>query len=305
MKEYLALQYTITNRRFKDAGIEPILAYIILTIGFFGLSIYLFMKTEFAQYIYIFSAFTLVAKLSETQRTEFLKICFGNLQLKKIRIIENLICILPFLAFMVFKLLFLSVAVLLILSVILALVNFQTTYNYTIWTPFSKHPFEFTIGFRNTFYLFFVAYILTLIAISVNNFNLGLFAMLLVFATTLSFYSKPENEYYVWTYRLNANHFLFEKTKTAMLLTSYLVLPIVVILSIYFTQTIGLLLIFFLVGSGFLILIIVTKYSTYPKEINIPEGLLLALCIWFPPVLIFLIPFLFLKAKKSLNYLLK
>lgn len=305
MKEYFVLQYIMTNRRFKDIGVDPIFAYTILIIGFFGLSTYLFYKTEFAKYIYLFFALTLIVKLSETRRTEFINICFGDTQLKKIRITENLICSIPFIVFLLYKQLFLSVVLLLILTTVLAFLNFRTTLNFTIWTPFSKRPFEFTTGFRNTFYLFFIAYSLTLIAAAVNNFNLGLFAMLLVFATTFSFYLKPENEYYVWIYNLNAKDFLISKMKTAMLFSSSLALPIAMALSIFFQQNIGLLLLFFLVGWAFLIFIIVTKYSTYPDEINIPQGLLLAFCILFPPILIFLIPYLFLKSKNRLNSLLK
>jgi hypothetical protein len=219
----------MTNRRFKDTGFEPLLAYPLLTIGFIGLSIYLFNKTEFAVYVYLLSALTLIGKLSETRRTEFLKICFGDIQLKKIRITENLARSMPFFAFLLYKQLFLFAGFLLALTTILALVNFRTTLNFTIWTPFSKRPFEFTTGFRNTFYLFFVAYVLTFIAISVNNFNLGVFAMLLLFATTLSYYTKPENEYYVWTYNSNPRQFLFSKIKTAILFSSSLALPIVLV----------------------------------------------------------------------------
>jgi hypothetical protein len=92
VKEYFGLQCKMINRKFKDSGLEPLLAYILLTALFVGLSVLLFRKTEFAEYIYLFVAFTFVGKLSETKRTEFLKICFGDRQLKKIRIVENLIC---------------------------------------------------------------------------------------------------------------------------------------------------------------------------------------------------------------------
>lgn len=295
----------MTNRRFKDTGLEPLLAYFILTIGFVGLSIYLFHKTEFAKYVYLLFALTLIGKLSETRRTEFLKICFGDRQLKKIRITENLICSLPFFAFLLYKQLFVSAGLLLALTAILALVNFRTTLNFTIWTPFSKKPFEFTTGFRNTFYIFFAAYALTIIAVSVNNFNLGVFAMLLVFATTLSYYSKPENEYYVWTYSLKPKAFLFSKIKTALLFSSALALPIVIILSIFYYHNIGIFLLFFLVGWAFLVCIIVTKYSAYPDEMNIQQGIILALCIGFPPILIVLIPYLFKQSENHLRSLLK
>lgn len=295
----------MTNRRFKDAGFEPLLAYLILTVGFVGLSIYLFHKTEFAEYIFVLSALAFIGKLSETRRTEFLKICFGDTKLKKIRVTENLICSLPFLIFLLYKQLFLSALLLLVFAAILALLNFRTTLNFTIWTPFSKRPFEFTTGFRNTFYLFFAAYVLTVIAVTVNNFNLGVFAMLLVFTTTLGYYTKPENEYYVWTYNVNAKEFLFSKIKTAIFFSTSLVLPIAIVIAIFYPQNIIILSLFFLVGWAFLISVIVSKYSAYPDEMNITQGILLALCIWLPPILVVLIPYLFKKSENRLSNLLK
>lgn len=305
MKEYFELQCRMTNRRFKDTGFEPLFAYLILTVGFVGLSIYLFGKTEFAEYIFQLSALTLIGKLSEIRRTDFLKNCFGDTKLKKIRVTENLICSLPFLIFLLYKQLFLSAFLLFILATILALLNFRTTLNFTIWTPFSKRPFEFTTGFRNTFYLFFAAYALTVIAVSVNNFNLGVFAMLLVFATTLSYYTKPENEYYVWTYNVKAREFLFSKIKTAILFSTSIALPIAIVITTFYPQNIGILSLLFLVGWAFLISVIVSKYSAYPDEMNITQGILLALCIWFPPILVVLIPYLFKKSENRLSSLLK
>jgi hypothetical protein len=305
VKEYFELQYKMTNRKFKDSGFNPLLAYFVLATLFVGLSIYLFQKTEFAKYIYLLFALTLIGKLSETRRTEFLKICYDNIQLKKIRITENLICSIPFFTFLLYKQLFVYTGLLLTLTTILALVNFQTTFKFTIWTPFSKRPFEFTTGFRNTFYVFFTAYALTIIALLINNFNLGVFAMLLVFATTLSYYSMPENEYYVWIHNLKPKAFLFSKIKTALLFSSSIALPIAIILAIFNPQYIGLLSIFFLIGWAFLISVIVSKYAAYPDEMNITQGIFLALCIWFPPILIVLIPYLFKQSENRLVGLLK
>lgn len=72
----------MTNRRFKDTGLEPLLAYLILIAGFAGLSIYLFRKTDFAEYIFLLSALSLISKLSETRRNEFLKFCFDEKTVK-------------------------------------------------------------------------------------------------------------------------------------------------------------------------------------------------------------------------------
>jgi hypothetical protein len=305
MKEYFTLQFTMTNRRFRDAGIVPIFAYIILTIGFYGLSTYLFKATEFADYIYPFLFINLIGRLSETRRCEFLKICFGAIHLKKIRIVENLICAIPFLSFLIYKQLIVPIIFILILSLILALVNFRTKINYTIFTPFSKRPFEFTIGFRKTFSLFIIAYVLVIAAINVNNFNLGVFSLMIVFGTSLSFYLTTENEYFVWNYSVNPRAFLMNKIKTALLFSSALAMPIVVLLAIHFQQSIELLFILLIIGWGWVLCTIVTKYSSYPNDINIPNGTLLALCLGLPPMLIILTPILFYKSQKRLKNILK
>ena len=205
------------NRRFKDAGVEPWLAYIILIVAFIGLSFYLFHKTEFAGYIYELFPLMLAGKLSESRRTEFIKICFGDRKLKEIRILENLIIATPFLIILIFKQQIIPAGILIILTILLALANFRTPVSLTIPTPFSKRPFEFATGFRNSFYLVFAAYALTIIAVSVGNFNLGIFSMLLVFAITLGYYAKPENSYYVWSFSLSPKMFLIRKIKTATL----------------------------------------------------------------------------------------
>ncbi|MBK7030860.1 MAG: hypothetical protein IPH45_17355 [Bacteroidales bacterium] len=54
----------------------------------------------------------------------------------------------------------------------------NSRWNFTIPTPFSKHPFEFAVGFRKTFLAWLFAYFLTIMAISVGNFNLGVFSWL-------------------------------------------------------------------------------------------------------------------------------
>lgn len=305
MREYFALQFSMTNRRLRDAGIVPIFAYFILTICFYLFSTYLFKKTEFAVYIYPFLYINLIGRLSETRRCEFLTICFGDPQFKKIRIVENLICAIPFESFLLYKQLILPIVFILLLSIILALLNFRATLNYTIYTPFSKRPFEFTTGYRHTFPLFILAYTLVIIAAKVNNFNLGIFSLMIVFGSSLSFYLSTEKEYFVWNFSFNSRNFLLNKIRTALLYSSALAIPIVVLLSFYFQKNIGLLFIFLLIGWGWVICTIVTKYSSYPNEINIPNGILLALCLTLPPMLIILTPILFYKAEKRLKNILK
>ncbi len=293
------------NRRFRDNGLEPVVAYTLLTAVFIVLSVYLFYKTVYAEYLYLFISLSLTGKLSEIRRNEFLKICFKGIELKKIRITENVAMTTPFFVFFLYKHLFISAAILMLLAMLLALASFRTSFTMTIPTLFYKKPFEFTAGFRNTFYIFPAAYILACIAVSIDNLNLGIFSMLLIFSVTLSYYAKPEDEYYVWSFKLLPVRFLLEKIKTALLYSTWLVLPVILILGIAFYHEIGNVLLFALAGYAFLVSVITAKYAAYPGEINIIQGVLIAFSLYFPPMLAALIPYFFFRSVSRLKTLLK
>lgn len=304
MIAYFTLQFQMTNRKFRDAGIHPWLAWILLAVLFAGGSFYLFYKSTFAPYIYVLGGLVLAGKLSETRRYDFLKQCFENNTLRKLRMTENLLVVTPFLVFLLYKQLLLFALALLALAMLLALTNFRTKVHVIIPTPFYKKPFEFTTGFRNTYYLILAAYALTCIAVGVGNFNLGVFALLLVFGITLTYYTQAEHPYYVWIYSQSSRGFLKLKIKTAMVYATFLVLPIALALGLYFPQYILILIAFILLGLAYLICMIVSKYAAYPDELNVTQGILVGLCIWFPPLLIVMIPYLFRKSQHRLNAIL-
>lgn len=292
------------NRTLRDAGILLIFAYPVLVAGFIAISFYFFKKIDYAEYFYLFIACYFVFKLCEERRNDFLKSCFGD-GFRKIRITENLLVSIPFAVFLCFEFFFIAAVILLTLAVILAFVEFRRTLNFTIPTPFFKKPFEFTVGFRKTFYLFLALYLLTFKAISVNNFNLGMILLMSGFVIILNYYTKPEKEYYVWSYSVNARQFLFEKIKTALLFSTILSFPIVLILGISFFQNIHILFLFLAIGYISLIAMVVTKYSAYPNEINLHQGFMLAVGIIAPPLLMVMIPYFFVRAEKRLQHLLK
>lgn len=292
------------NRTLRDIGILPIFAYPLLAAGFIAISFYFFKKIEYAEHFYLFIACHFVFKLCEERRNDFLKSCFGD-GFRKIRITENLIISMPFAVFLCFEFFFMAAVILLTLAVILAFVEFRGTLSFTVPTPFSKKPFEFTVGFRKTFYLFLVLYLLTLKAVSVNNFNLGIILLMFGFIIIMNYYTKPENEYYVWSYGVNARRFLFEKIKTALLFSTLLSLPVILILGISFYQNIFILLLFLAIGYVSLTAMIVTKYSAYPNEINLHQGFLLVIGVFSPLLLIVMIPYFFIQATKRLRHLLK
>ena len=218
--------------------------------------------------------------------------------------LENLIYAFPFALFLIYKEEFVMSFLLMVSSLLLVIFNFNVNLNFTIPTPFGKKPFEFVTGFRKTFFIFPFAYLLTYAAIAVNNFNLGIFSLLLVGLVCLSYYLKPENEYYVWSYCLTPKDFLIEKLKIGLLYFTVLSLPIVISLGVFFYNEIGILLVFFIISYAYIIAIILAKYSAFPDEMSLPQGILIALSFMFPPILIGLIPYFYSLSVKRLTTLL-
>jgi hypothetical protein len=289
----------------QDFGLHPVIGYALSLIAFAGFSFLLFYKIKFAEYIYIIIPVYLSFNLSETNRNDFLKSCFNSKDYKIIRVIENWIVALPFIVFLLYKHCLLTPAILIVLVSLSSLMNTKTRFSVVILTPFFKRPFEFTVGFRNTFYLFIVSCILTGIALFVDNFNLGIFALVLVYLTTWTYYLKPEKDYFVWIYSLSPLKFILQKMKTAWLYSSLLALPVILFLGTFYPENTGILLVGCLLGYAFLILMISAKYSAYPNEINLPQLVLIILCFCFPPLLIVAIPFLSAQSVTQLNRILK
>jgi hypothetical protein len=304
MKDYFKLQYALTNRKIKEAGLNPLFGYLLVLTAFVLLSEYIFQKTAFAKYLVILACLSLQFKLSEKNRTDFLRSTFGDPLNMRIRSIENLIVCMPFVSILLYKSFLIEACILLLCSIILARFSFHSNFNLTIPTPFSKKPFEFSTGFRKTFFIFPIAYGLTVVAFNVDNLNLGIFAFLLIFVVALSYYHKPEQEYYVWIYAETPKEFLKNKVFNASINASLASAPIIISLLLFYPSEFELILIFFLIALLFLCTVILAKYSAYPDEMNIPEGIVIALSLYFPPLLLAIIPFYYSKSIKKLKYLL-
>lgn len=304
MRDYFELQLVMTNRKIKEAGVNPALGYFLGLIAFVLLAEYLFHKTEFAKYLVILACLSFQFKLSEKNRTDFLMSTFGDQLNNKIRILENLIVCIPFVSILAYKNLFLEAIILFLCSIIIALFSFRTSLNFTIPTPFSKNPFEFTAGFRKTYLIFPLAYALSIIAINVGNFNLGIFSMLLMFLITLSYYSKPEEEFYVWVHADTPKSFLMKKMIIATKNSTLLTIPIFLGLLIFYPAENISILLFLFIGILFLWTMVLAKYSAFPSEINLPEGIIIAFALSFPPLILLIIPYFYTKSIRNLRLIL-
>lgn len=304
MKAYFALQYKMTNRKLRAAGVHPLLAYTLGVLVFVVLALYLFQKTSFAKYLFVLGYLSIVFPLTAKDRSDFLHTVFGDQENRRIRVLENGILSLPFVVVLAIKGAFWELSVLLLLGSVLAIFSFHSSTNLSIPTPFAKQPFEFTVGFRKTFFIFPIAYGLTIIAISVDNLNLGIFSMLLLFLTAMNYYLKPEPQYYVWIHSHTPNAFLFYKIRVATKNMLLLCSPILLGLLAFYPSNYGLLLLFFMAGLLLLCTVIMAKYAAYPRELNLPETILLALSIVLPLFVVFTLPFFYSKALKQLNSIL-
>lgn len=302
IKYYFSILFKMANRRIRDFGLNPVLSHILIVILFALLSEVIFYKSPLlAPYILSLGCFFWQLSLSQKDRSDFLLITFGDKAKIKIRIIENLLVFIPFAIVLTIKGHFIVIGCLLVLSILLAFVTLKTIMNFTLPTPFSKRPFEFATGFRKTFFIFPFLYAVAVISVCVSNLNLGLISMPLIFVIMSYYYIKPENEYYVWIFARSPKSFLLGKVLNAMKNATFLSLPVFVLLIAFFYAETLTILLFFIAGLIFIISVILGKYSTYPDEIGIPEGIALAGVLFFPPLALIIIPFFYFRSINSLR----
>jgi hypothetical protein len=301
MKNYFKLQAKIINRITRDFGLPLVLCYLFLLITFFGGSFYLFSKTEHASYLYLVLATFLLFLLSHKKRNEFLYSCFTKKEYQNIRFIENCLTNLPFSLFLAYKSEWISILILLLLALFLSRFSIKKKLSLTLPTPFSKRPFEFSIGFRRTILFIILAYFLTIMGVLVNNLNLALFGTIALLFIVLSYFSQPEDEFFIWIYNSSPKTFLFQKIRTSLVYGSSLVLPNMLILSITNPKTLPVLGVIWLILLISIVILILAKYAAYPNVIELPQAVNILISVMFPILFLWTIPLFYKQAKEKLT----
>lgn len=304
MKYYFNLQYKMLNRQLAEFGIHPAIAYVLCIALFVGLSQYLFTKASYIPYVYGLISIFLAIQLSEHHRNDFLRSCFSKTRYTKLRLAENLLISLPFVIFLLYKQQWLIASVTCILASLLSLFNLSGRYNFTLPTPFYKKPFEFTVGFRKSIIVIIAAYGLGIIAMAIGNFNLGLFSLAILLGICASFYLTPEESFYVWIHSLNVNAFIWSKTKILLIYTTVLCIPLTISLSIVFFDKASLIIGLQCLGYLYIWTVLLSKYANFPEQLIIPELIILGLSLIFPPLLLIITPYFYIKSKKRLKEIL-
>lgn len=302
---YFQLQFKLLNRRFKELGFEPWFAYVLLLATIATITHQSFERFSFAPFVMTGVCMFLQMKLGEPNRNDFLKTCFSTIKFRSIRLIENALLALPFVVELIIYQKWLALLLLLVGTIILALINVKMAQQKTLPTPFSKHPYEFSVGFRSTLLLLITCYILMGIALYVDNFNLGLFSILALFVVCMGFYTQPEDEFYVWIHHYSIVTFLISKVKRALVNVGILCAPLVLILIAFYPINSGYIALFVLIAFVFIIAVVLAKYAAYPNEIQLIQAFFLGISLLAPFLLLLFIPLFYNQATTRLKSYLK
>lgn len=304
IRYYFALQHKIIQRHLIDWGITPIIAYPLGIAAFTAFSFYLFAKMEWAAEVYTLLGFSALSALGTTKRNEFMQSFISKNDFYFIRLAENLILLFPFVFFLILKSEWIYSGVITVVGALMSRINSGFSLSKSIPTPFSKSPFEFPVGFRKTAPVILLSYGITLIGLKVGNFNLAAFSLGLVFFISVTYYSFLERPEYVWIYSENPRTFLLLKIKIAILNALILTIPILLLLCIFEFSNLFQVILILITGELFLVATVLSKYTAYPREMNVPNGILLGISLLFPPLLLVLIPFFYNQSLTSLKKVL-
>jgi hypothetical protein len=289
----------------RSFGTNPFFGILVAIGVFIWVSFILFKKVSFPQYYYSFICLVMVSTAGEKSRNEFLQSIFTKRNYRITRLLENIIFAIPFFIFLCFKKQPLIGFTAILLSSFISFFNTGTKSSFVIPSPFSKTPYEFTTGFRRTFWLLIIVFSLSVISIIYHNFNLGIFSLAGCFLVCLTYYSGQEPVFYVWIYSQTPKEFLKEKIKTALRYSFLLSLLIAVPVAVVNPENIWLILLIMLIGQLYMILIITGIYSNFPVRPSLIQNIQMGVSILFPPFLLYAIPNLYSQSIRRLNAILK
>ena len=295
------LQLIRMTRWCRAAGIHPAVACIlgfILFVAFVELGYY---KSSWAPWILVVVASVLISRLSLKQRDLQLQLIFGRKRKLQLRVAENTICAIPVAAMLMMHGDFQQALSVVGLAFVLAFYIEPRFTRHAVPTPFGRHPFEFPSGFRRTFPLLLGAYALIVTAVIANNVNLGIFAILVIYLVVLTYYRFAEPLFFVWIHSDGSVGFLRRKLRTAISLSTSIALLPALVLVVTFPSDSWLVVVAILIGIGYAMTGILSKYAYYPSELPIAPGLVISLSILIPPLMLITLPVLYKRAVRTLR----
>lgn len=283
----------------RNINISVLLFTLLL---FIVASFFLVRKAEhFSTVIFFIALLTVFKHNANYHINELNNILFTKKDLIKIKLIENLGLSFLFVVILLSGLKLYFAFTTLAFSLIISFIKLPKFNSFTLPTPFYKNPFEYLIGFRKYFPLLIIIFTITVISYLVDNYNLGIACILFLYLTLSSFYFFLEEKFYVWIFDYDSKEFLFKKLKTGLKYSFVLSTPIWIYLFSIYPKMWYITLMFLIIGNLYLTISILLKYSNYPHQMEIIWMLVYITGIFLPPILLFILPFVFRQAVKSLN----
>jgi len=300
---YFNLQRKRFERAVQEFGLAPWLAYTLIAFIFTLFVHLLYIKTSFPAAILTFSGLIYPFKLSQEKRTDFLKSLFTE-HFNKIRLLENLFVSIPVMIALFIKLEFLYLAVLMISLIILSFWRGKSLSSKSYNKLFSKYPFEFTSSIRLTAPIFILSYFLCGMGLYVDNYNLSVFSLALIFFMTMTFYSIQEAKYLIWIFDKSVDQFIFHKFISGLKYALISSLPIIISICWFAPQHWYIVALIVICGLANLLNIIIIRYGIYPKEYGLFDSLAIVFCVLMPPFALISIPLYYKKLRTSIKPLL-
>ncbi len=300
MKYYFYLQYVRLCRWLESVGIQPQIGMLLIAIFFIIGSQLFFDKYSWSSWVYVLLALIFTFRnLKGESMLQMIKV-LDEKSYKKLKWINQFILLLPFLMMLCWNAYYMQAGLLLLLVVLTTLFDLQQSFVPHFVTPFRKIPFENIVGFRQNIVLIAILYFVLMRSLQVGNFNLALGIQAGIFLVHAMFYIKPEHPYFVWSYNMDGHNFIMHKIKYAILGASIEVAPVILLNMVFFSKMILWIVLVYFIGILFLLTVVLAKYSSYPNEMNLPQAILISLCIGFPPLILICIPLFYKQSQKRL-----
>lgn len=305
MKYYFSIQLKIFHRHLKEQGI-PIIFFVIFIFCLLLITYHFLVKFPQASFGVVVIAIWGLETFQHKNRIELLKTIFiDRSTIVKIRLLENAIICIPLLVLAIIAKVYWTISFLLLLYLFYSLQtqSLGITTKTTLPTPFRKYPFEMIRYFRIYLILILTVIFLFLIGLFYANTNLSIFAIALLSYTAINSIETPEPIPVIWNTTTTAKKFLYQKIKRITLQNFALITPLCsILLLLHFNYSILLILAAIYILCFLLItLIVLLKYSAYPRKIGILEAITLMTCGIIPILVLGIYPYYYKKAVQNLK----
>lgn len=304
MRFYFRLQFLIFRRQIEETGLHFIAGLLILAFIYLFLFLLIRAYPQYTPILVLYLALSMLYRLNTQQRVDFLKSTFLKKQYRTVRLLENTLCVLPFIPLLVYSQQWWELLVLLVLPFLFLLDVVRGKVDYTIYTPFKSTAFEFIILFRKFWLFVLLTYIVCVIGLYYENSMLCIMLMVGVVFFAVSAYDLMEEEYVLWNYTLSPKAFIKHKLRVGAVQLSILLAPMLLMVSLFDPGALLWGAVAWAVGVLLIVLTILMKYSVYPRRVGIVEIVQCIPLAFIPFLIIAFFPFYYRKAAKNLeNYL--